>query len=362
MDRAMIGAEAFARKIQTKTVLHLSFFPVCLYNKKVSSHLAGSRQSEYAGRRAQMSLKKYEAFVKVVELGSLTRAAEALGYTQSGVSHMISALEETFGFVLLRRSRSGVRLTADGERVLTAIRGILNSNEQLRQIVAAIHGLDAGIVRVGAFSSVAVHWLPGMIRSFQERYPHIEFKLLNGDYHDVEKWLAEGAVDLGFVTLPTKLDCHCIPLIEDRLLAILPVGHRLAHKGSFPLSEIAQEDFIGLLESSDHDLRRALAPAGVQPNLKFTTKDDYAILAMVENGLGISIVPELLLKNQSRHLKALELSPPARRTIALAMPDSERASPAAQSFSEHICSWVAGYYGPQGPEGLPSRPPFLHLP
>ncbi len=311
-----------------------------------------------------MSLKKYEAFVKVVELGSLTRAAEALGYTQSGVSHMISALEETFGFVLLRRSRSGVKLTADGERVLTAIRGILKSNEQLRQIVAAIHGMDAGLVRIGAFSSVAVHWLPGMIRSFQERYPHIEFKLLNGDYHDVEKWITEGSVDLGFISLPTKLDCQCIPLVEDRLLAIVPTDHRLAGKSVFPLTEVVKEDFIGLLENSNQDLRRALEPAGIQPNLKFTTKDDYAILAMVENGLGISIVPELLLKSQSRQLKALELSPPAKRTIALAIPDSERASPAAQSFSEHICSWVAGYYGPQAASApkQPSRPPFLHLP
>ncbi|MDF2838825.1 MAG: LysR substrate binding domain protein [Evtepia sp.] len=291
-----------------------------------------------------MSLKKFEAFVKVVDLGSLTRAAQALGYTQSGVSHMISALEEDFGFLLLKRNRSGVRLTAEGERVLSAIRGILNSNEQLTQIIASIHGLDTGVVRIGSFSSVAVHWLPGMIQSFQQIYPRIEFKLLNGDYHDVEHWLTEGAVDLGFVTLPTRLQLTCIPLWEDRLLAILPKQHRLAHLSKFPLSEVESEDFIGLLEDSNHDIRRIFDPAGLSPNMKFTTKDDYAIIAMVAHGLGISILPELLLKNSTgSNLRTMELEPSATRTIALALADPEHMGPAAQSFANHISTWLSAH-------------------
>lgn len=297
-----------------------------------------------------MSLKKYEAFVKVVDLGSLTRAAQALGYTQSGVSHMISALEEEFGFLLLKRNRSGVRLTVEGERVLSAVRGILNSNEQLTQIIASIHGLDTGVVRIGTFSSVAVHWLPGMIQSFQQIYPRIEFKLLNGDYHDVEHWLTEGAVDLGFVTLPTHVNLTCIPLWEDRLLAILPKDHRLSMLSKFPLSEVESEDFIGLLEDSNHDIRRIFAPAGLSPKMKFTTKDDYAIIAMVAHGLGISILPELLLKNSMGvPIQTLELEPPATRTIALALADPEHMGPAALSFSEHVSKWISEHAN-QNPE------------
>ncbi len=292
-----------------------------------------------------MSLKKYEAFVKVVDLGSLTRAAQALGYTQSGVSHMISALEEDFGFVLLKRNRSGVRLTTDGERVLPAIRGILNSSEQLHQIVASIHGLETGVVRIGTFSSVAVHWLPGLIQSFQELYPKIEFKLLSGDYHDVEKWLSAGTVDLGFVTLPSKLNCVCIPLCDDRLLALLPEDHPAANLPSFPLSRLADENFIGLLEDSSHDIQRILEPYGLRPNIKFTTKDDYAIIAMVAQGLGVSILPELLLQGaNSNKIRTLELDPPSKRTIALAMADPGRSSPAVQSFSRHVTQWVKTNY------------------
>lgn len=81
-----------------------------------------------------MPVNKYEAFMRTVELRSITRAAESLGVTQSAVSHMISSLEGELGFALLKRSRSGAYPTADGERVIPAIRGILSSHEQLSQL------------------------------------------------------------------------------------------------------------------------------------------------------------------------------------------------------------------------------------
>ena len=149
-----------------------------------------------------MSLKKYEAFVRTVELGSLTRAAEAMGSTQSRISHVLSTLEEEYGFVLLRRNRSGVRLTEAGEMVLPKMQEILQKDRELTELIGDIRSADAGTVRLGAFTSVAVHWLPGMIRTFQSAHPKAELKMFNGDYHDMEQWLREGEVDLGFVTLP----------------------------------------------------------------------------------------------------------------------------------------------------------------
>ncbi len=292
-----------------------------------------------------MSITKYEAFVKTVELGSLTRAGEALGYTQSGVSHMISTLEDELGFPLLRRSRAGVQLTAEGEAVLPAIRGILNGSEQLRQTAALIHGLESGTVRIAAFSSAAVHWLPEMIKGFLSEYPNIEFRLLNGDYHDIEGWLAEGAADLAFVTLPCRADCKFIPLIKDRLLAILPPDHPLAGYRRFPIARAKNEDFISLLESSSQDMNGVLSAAGIEPNIKFTTKDDYAIIAMVQSGLGISIQPELLLTGSTGKVAALELDPPASRTIALAIPRMGFSAPATMKFAEHALRWIKNRYG-----------------
>jgi len=154
-------------------------------------------------------IEKYRALMSAVELGSLTRAAEALGCTQSAVSHAIASLESELGFRLLRRARSGIRLTDEGERLLPAVRSLLSASEQLEQTAASIRGLDQGTVRIGAFTSVAVHWLPAVLKEFQRDYPHVSFRLLNGDYHDVSEWLSDGSVDIGFVALPCEVKCEC---------------------------------------------------------------------------------------------------------------------------------------------------------
>ena len=287
-----------------------------------------------------MNLSKYEALTAVVEQGSLTLAARELGCTQSAVSHSLESLEKELGFPILKRSRAGVSLTTEGERLMPSVRALLSSAEQLEQTAAAIRGLDAGMVRIGAFSSVAVHWLPVVLKEFQTDYPNVDFRLLNGDYHDVEQWLQDGSIDIGFVNVPCALDCECIPLMEDRLLAILPLDSRFASYPKFPLVECETEPFISLLKSSDHDARRALEAAGVKPNVRFYTKDDYAIIAMVEQGLGMSIMPELLLKGRQDRLLTLPLIPEAKRTIGIAIAAGSKAGPATKRFADYVVRYV----------------------
>lgn len=287
-----------------------------------------------------MNIGKYETLMAVVEYGSLTRAAQSLGCTQSAVSHSIDSLEQELGFALLKRGRAGVRLTSEGDRLIGAVRNLLNSAEQLAQTAASIRGLESGTVRIGSFTSVAVHWLPPVLKEFQKDFPRVDFKLLNGDYHDVEQWLMEGSIDIGFVNVPCTVDCECIPLMEDRLLAILPRHSRFESYPRFPLVECETEPFISLLESSDHDARRALEAAGVKPNVRFYTKDDYAIIAMVEQGLGISIMPELLLKGRHDDIQMLPLVPEARRTIGIAIAAGEKAGPATRRFADYVVRYV----------------------
>jgi len=287
-----------------------------------------------------MSIKKYEVLMKVVELGSLTRAAEAAGCSQSAVSHILNDLEEEFGFVILKRSRGGVQVTENGARILPAIRGILNYNEQLGQTVASIRGLDTGAIRIGTVTSVAVHWLPGILKQFGADHPGIDCKLYNGDYGDVSRWLSEGSIDVGFLALPAEVDCECIPLMEDRMLAVLPKDHPMAGLPRFPVAQLQDQPYISLLESSDHDTRRIMETAGVKPNIRFTTKDDYAIIAMVEQGLGMSIMPELLLRKRTENVATLELVPRASRLIGLAIPNVSRTSPAARAFADCVVDWI----------------------
>lgn len=285
-----------------------------------------------------MDTKKYAVFVKTVELSSLTKAAEELGLTQSGVSHIIAALESDLGLTLLRRTRTGAHLTADGERLLPIIREIVRQDERLHREAAELTDLVAGPIRLGTFTSVATHWLPAMMMQFEQEHPQVEFRLFNGDYHDVDQWLADGSVELGFVTLPTELKCECIPLYEDELEAIFPVGHPLAAQERCRVEDVAREPFISLLKSSDHDARRALESVGVRPNVRLHSKDDYAVIAMVRQGLGVSIMPLLLLRGNSSGVEARPIVPPSSRTIALAVRDE--AGPAARRFAAFAAGWV----------------------
>ena len=239
----------------------------------------------------------------------------------------------------MRRSRSGIALTEAGQLLLPKMEAVLQKERELAECIQEIRSADAGTVRLGVFTSVAVHWLPGMIRAFQAAHPRAKLEMRNGDYHDVDQWLREGSVDLGFVTLPGPEGMKTIPLAEDPLVAILPKGHRLASMDQIPIQELDQDPFISLLQSSAHDIHRALDNAGVHPNIKFTTKDDYAILAMVEQGLGISIVPQLLIRGRAQNLAVRPLVPRASRTIALAIPQGE-ALPVVSAFTETAVTWL----------------------
>ena len=288
-----------------------------------------------------MDTKKYEVFAKTVELSSLTAAAREFGLTQSAVSHIVAAIEEELQLTLLKRSRTGARLTTEGERLLPYIKELLRQEALLHEAADRLRGLAAGVVRIGTFTSVATHWLPGMMKEFQQLHPQVEFRLFNGDYHDVNQWMRQGSVDLAFTALPMEYDCECIVLGEDRLMAILPEGHPLAKQDICAVEAVAREPFISLLETSDHDARRALDKAGLRPNVKFSTKDDYAIVAMVRQGLGVSIMPELLLRGQSDGVAVRPLDPPSSRMLALALPAGERTGPAARRFAEFAADWVS---------------------
>lgn len=286
-----------------------------------------------------MSINKFKVLLKVVELGSLTKAAEVMGFTQSGVSHMINSLEDEFGFSLLIRNRSGAKLTTNGEEILKTIREILKWNEHLEQQVASIHGIELGTIHIGTFTSVGVHWLPGIIQDFQRDYPHIDIRLVEGDYREIEDWIAEGKIDCGFLSLPTSDIFDAILLHQDPMLVLLPMEHPLSSEDSISLSQIENEPFIMPSQGSDYDVNRMLEKARIKPDIKYTLGDDYAIMAMVEKGLGISILPELVLRGQQRNIRLIELKEKSFRSLGIAVNSMREISPATKRFLNYVKSY-----------------------
>lgn len=182
-----------------------------------------------------MNIQKYIAFVKTVELGSFTKAAKYLNYSQSGISRMINDLEKEWGVTLLERGRSGLRLTSDGLNLFPAAKRLFEEYQNLQHQIEEINGLQSGVVRIGTFSSVATHWLPKIIKQFKTDYPNIDFELLLGDYHEIEKWILEGRVDFGFLRLPTLPELETTFIEQDNLIVVLPKSHPLADLEKFQL-------------------------------------------------------------------------------------------------------------------------------
>ena len=183
---------------------------------------------------------------------------------------------------------------------------------------------------------MATHWLPNIIKEFQKVYPNIDYELLLGDYTEIETWILEGRVDCGFLRLPTHTEFETIFLEQDRLLAILPENHPLAQLEKVPVAALCEEPFMLLEKGGKADSIAIFERCNMTPNVRFTTWDDYAIMSMVESGLGISILPELILKRVPYRIVAKELDVPVYRKIGLAMRSKKNASLAVKRFLEYL--------------------------
>jgi DNA-binding transcriptional LysR family regulator len=282
------------------------------------------------------SILKFMAFIKTVECGSFTKAAEVLNYSQSGISRMINDLENEWNITLLERNRAGVRLTSDGLSLLPYAKSVCDEYNKLQMQIDNLNGLQSGIIRIGTFSSVATHWLPNIIKEFQKDYPNIDYELLLGDYSEIEQWIAEGRVDCGFLKLPTDADFEILQLERDDFMAVLPENHPLAKCDEVSIASLCDEPFLMLGKGANGEVSKVFEKCGLSPNVRFTTWDDYSIMSMVESGLGVSILPKLILRRVPYHIVIKKLSVPAYRDIGFALRGKRNASLAVKKFMQYL--------------------------
>ncbi len=281
-----------------------------------------------------MNVSKYEAFIKTAELKSLTRAAEALGYTQSGVTHMLNALESELGLALLQRGRGGVGLTSDGAELLPYVRAVCDHERQLQNKVSELRGLVSGTLRVGTFTSISVQWFPEILKSFRGKHPDIRVEMWNDTDMTIESLLMQGTIDCAFVEIPTMNPFTIEWLARDSIFAIVPEGHPLCERESVSKEDLELYPFIWESESSANaeSWSRKFAP---KRKPEMSTTDDYAIMAMVESGLGVSVLPELVMQHTDRRIVKKELEPREYRDLGIAVNIGQKPSAAASAFIEH---------------------------
>ncbi len=284
----------------------------------------------------ESSIQKCLAFVTVVECGSFTKAAKRLSYSQSGVSRMVADLEGEWKINLLERHRGGVRPTSDGMKMLPFAKRLCEEYENLQVQVDELNGLQSGLIRIATFSSGAALWLPSIIKEFQKAYPNVDYEVMVGDYTEIEQWVLEGRVDCAFLPLPVAPALETIYLARDELLVVMPKDHPLAGAESFPVAALADEPFMLLEKGNGAEVERILRQFDLSPRIRFTTWDDYAIMAMVEKGLGISMLTEMIMRRCPYDIVAKSLDVPAYRDVVLAFRGAASSSLALRRFIEYL--------------------------
>lgn len=285
-----------------------------------------------------MSLVKYEILTKVAEVASFTKAADALGLTQSAVSHAVSSLEKDFGFALIHRSRAGVTLTSEGDTMLRAMRHVLDAQELLQQEAAHILGVTRGKVRIGVISSISSNWMPEIIRIMDNQFPGIQVELREGDYYEIEQWLLSGEVEVGFLNGQKSEQFLFTELQQDPLLCIVSDKSPLFNKTEIDIIELEDMPFIMTSYKGTNDVKVILEQYHVKPNIRFELSEEVGIISMISHHLGISILPKLVINTLPSTLKSIPLKQGGYRTIGIAM--KHQASPVTKKFAEILSTWL----------------------
>lgn len=280
-----------------------------------------------------MTIVRYEIIAKVVELGSFTETAEILNMTQSAVSHAVASLESEWGVSLLIRDRKkGITLTEIGQKILPNIREILKRVEVINQEIALMTSLETGIIRIGTFASASSCLLPKLLVKFRKKHPKIEFKFFEGTYEEITEWLGSGIIDIGFVVKgKSNPNFDLVPLIKDKMVVAYHPDHQFHFKETVEMNDLMDESFImptGMYQSHVEEL---FAEARIKPSILFEVHDCTTIANMVQEGLGVTIGPELYLKTQ-QNIKISKLNIENSREVALACHSIANASPAVKEF------------------------------
>jgi DNA-binding transcriptional LysR family regulator len=287
-----------------------------------------------------MESARCKAFIKSVEKGSFRAAAESLGYTASAVSQLVAALEKELGLTLLIRTKRGVILTPEGERLVPIARSFLAREKEMYEIADELRGMNVGNLTIAAYPSIATTWLPEIVRNFQLDYPDIQFNIMEGIRQEIFNHLDQHVADMGFLAYAEPMPYEWIPLTEDEMIAVIPEKHRLAGSDSYPISESESDDFIMTSWGNDLEIENIFKTNGVSPKIKYTTYDTPAALAMVRMGLGVSFVNKLSAKHWNENLVKLPLDPPHNITFGIIYTSKDHMTVAAKKFLDYAVEFL----------------------
>ena len=292
-----------------------------------------------------METARLRAFIEAAEKGSIKAAADSLGYTPSAISQLVTALEKELGLVLFRRSQKGVSLTAEGEELAPLVRSYLAKEDDIYRLASELNGTIVGKLSIATYPSVATTWLPEIVRSFKNDYPGIQISIMESIRSDIFNHFEQNEADIAFLAYAEPMPYEWIPLAEENVIAAVPEDHPLASAGSFPIKECENNDFILGSWGRELEILEILERNDVHPQIKYTTYDTPASLAMVRMGLGVSFVNELSAQFWNDQLVKMPLDPPQTITFGVALPGRDHMTGAARKFLDYTIR----YFGSRQP-------------
>jgi DNA-binding transcriptional LysR family regulator len=290
--------------------------------------------------RINFDLQQLQAFVAVAEQGSFRAAADAIALSSPALSRRIEKLESILGARLFNRTTRDVALTALGRVFLERARAALDDLELAMLGISDIAATRSGRVTVACVPSAAIHFLPGVLRSFSESYPLIRIRVMDEASDHVLASVLSGESDFGIGFMGRQLpDIDFEPIHKDPFVLAMPVKHPLASRKSVDWSQLEAQPLITVARTSGNRqlIDDALAKAGINPTYRFEVSHIATLLGMVQAGLGLAAVPRMAIASEHPLTCGVVLRKPTiSRVLGLAIRRGSGLRPPAKIFHAHL--------------------------
>ena len=293
-----------------------------------------------------MDAKKLEILMTAVDLGSFSRASEVVGYTQSGLTHLVNSLEREIGFPLIVRSHNGISLTEQGRDLMPDIRQFLQANASLENRIQGIREKQTETIRIAAYASIAMFWMPEILYRFRRICPNVDVDLRMVD-HALEPFelLQDGKTDVIFASRLNYGTCEWTPLYHELLYAILPRDYPLKSPTEFPLKEFEGKEFLMPYGRFDIDVHAAFKREGVKANEQTVYVDDETVIRMVGKGLGISMMSELMIRGNTDDVLCIPVTPKSIRELGMGTEKGVELSESVRRLKECVVEYTSCLHG-----------------
>lgn len=282
-----------------------------------------------------MDAEKCRILIETIDHGSISELARNVGYTPSGISKSISSLEDEVGFKLLNRSRGGVSPTKECELLIPLMRELISTVDRLEQTAAGIKGIEIGTLSIGSSYNIYYKWLIEKVAEFFSLHPGIKVRSYSAVSAKLKEALDDHRIDACIMSR-REGDHGWIHLKWDQLVAIVPQKHPFVAAGKYPIRELENDPYIDIYPGNETDNSRMLRRNGVKPKTQFSCADAAAALPLIEAGLGVCVVNEIIADSLRGDFAVLPIYPQQLVDIGIAISSSHTTSPIIKSFIDFL--------------------------